>query len=54
MEKIRDTDALASAIITLLDHSERSFDIARKSAQTYAPQAAAQHYETIFQELFNA
>src|SRR5450759_873983 len=50
----RDADALANAIISLLDHPERSYDIASEAAQTYAPQATAQRYETIFQELRNA
>jgi glycosyltransferase involved in cell wall biosynthesis len=50
----RDATALAGAIISLLDHPERSFDIANQAAITYAPQAAAQRYETIFQELLDA
>jgi glycosyltransferase involved in cell wall biosynthesis len=50
----RDSSALAKAIVSLLDRPERSYDIASKAAQTYAPQAAAQRYETIFQELLNA
>ena len=47
----RDAGALADAILALLDRPERSEAIARQAAQAYAPQAAAQHYETFFEEL---
>ncbi len=50
----RDPDALASAVMALLEKPERDFEAARKAAQTYAPQAAAEQYETIFQELLKA
>ena len=47
----RDASALSNAIITLLDRPERSMEIAGRAAQAYAPQAAAQRYETFFEEL---
>lgn len=50
----RDADALACAITTLLETPIRSYEAAKKAAQTYAPQAAAERYETIFQELLKA